>query len=370
MKRQPADAEPQRTEIRVRYYFLHLATALRPDLLRNSDLKLVMQQIKTWAEAAPGTELAAKTPAMVEVLDAMIANVAKIMPMKKDWRSIAIDHSNQCQTGAFSFTSGLSCGWVLERFERDGVRIPEEIPFHARIGVGPHAGRASVEEDFLLRDAYFMLAKCNFSLDKLESFRGKTPRGANAKAQYETISGANQNVATYARSALSGFYAFVECFVNSVGEDFVLRSPALPPATTELLRGKKDSRYLSIERKIELFPGLIRPDGKRPIVISDHAQIVEPYKAFVTHVKAVRDASAHYGKQKADIIMSPQLWAKKAADAASVCSGVARGFWRACYPGHAVPKYIGQLDEMQLLKGAEERARVEFSAVIEEESAP
>lgn len=300
---------------------------------------------------------------MIGVLDAMITAVAKVMPLKKNWRSIAVDHRDQCQTGAFSFTSGLTCGWVLERFEQDAVRIPEEIPLHARIGVGPHAGRASVEEDFLLRDAFFMLAKCNFSFERLESFRGKTPRGANAKEQYETVSAANQNVATYARSALSGFYAFVECFVNSVGEDFVLRNTSLPPTTTELLRGKKDGRYLSIERKIELFPGLIRTDGKRPIVISDPAQIGEPYKAFVTHVKAVRDASAHYGKHKADIIMSPQMWVKKAADAASVCSGVARGFWSACYPGRTVPKYIDQLNEIRLLKAAEERARAEHIPV-------
>jgi hypothetical protein len=61
--------------------------------------------------------------------------------------------------------------------------------------------------------------------------------------------------------------------------------------------------------------------------------------------------------------MSPQMWVKKAADAASVCSGVARGFWSACYPGRTVPKYIDQLNEIRLLKAAEERARAEHIPV-------
>jgi hypothetical protein len=354
-----------RGEIELRYYFLHLATAIRPDLLRNSDLKLVMQRVEGWANTAPAGEIATQAPAMMGIFDAMIGEVTKIMPLKKDWKAIAAEHRDQCRAGTFSFTSGLPCWWILERFERNAVRIPEEIPFHARIGVGPHSGRASVEEDFLLRDAYFMLAKCKSALDRLESVRGKTPRGNDSKAQYEMVSGANQNVATYARSALSGFYAFVECFVNSVGEDFVMRNAGLASPTKELLRGRKDGRYLSLERKIELFPGLMRADGKRPIVISDPAQVAEPYRSFVTHVKEVRDASAHYGKQKADIIMSPQMWAKKAADAAVVCTGVARGFWEACYPGRAIPKYVDQLQEARLLSAADERVTKEFLSVEE-----
>jgi hypothetical protein len=352
-------------EIKLRYHFLHLATAIRPDLLRNSNLELMMQQVEVWADTAPALEIAAHAPAVIAVLDAMIGSVTKMMPLKKDWKAIASDYRDQCQSGAFSFASGLPCWWVLERFERNAVRIPDEIPFHARIGIGPHSGRASVEEDFLLRDAYFMLAKCKAALTRLESVRGKTPRGGDSKAQYEMVSGANQNVATYARFALSGFYAFVGCFVNSVGEDFVLRTAGLTSPTKELLRGRKAGRYLSIERKIELFPGLMRADGKRPIVISDPAQLAEPYRSFVTHVKEVRDASAHCGKQKADITMSPQVWAAKASEAAVVCTGVARGFWDACFPGHAVPKYVEQLDGARLLSGAAERVKKEFLSVEE-----
>jgi hypothetical protein len=102
----------------------------------------------------------------------------------------------------------------------------------------------------------------------LESFRGTT-LGAESRKQYRTLSTANENVATYARFTVSAFYAFVECLVNSVGEDFVRRKPAVSAATKELLRGKKDGRYFSIEKKIELLPGMIRPDGKRPLVLSD-----------------------------------------------------------------------------------------------------
>jgi hypothetical protein len=210
----------------------------------------------------------------------------------------------------------------------------------------------------LLRDAYFLLVKCNHALIYLESFRGKVADD-QAQVQYRTISTANQNVATYGRFALFGFYSFVECLVNSVGEDQVLRHPALPEKTKELLRGKKDGRYLSIERKIELFPSLIRPDGQRPIIFGDPQQLTEPYAAFASHVKEVRDASAHYAKAKAEILMSPQMWAKKANEAASVCLAVARGFWAACYPARPGPVYLDSLDEASLVKNAELRVQSE-----------
>ena len=35
--------------------------------------------------------------------------------------------------------------------------FPEDLPSHARIGLGIHAGFGSIEEEFLLKDAFFML---------------------------------------------------------------------------------------------------------------------------------------------------------------------------------------------------------------------
>jgi hypothetical protein len=235
-------------------------------------------------------------------------------------------------TKEFSFSNGVSYGWLATRFDCSRLDIPDDMPYHARIGVGHHAGNAAVKEDFLLRDAFFMLAKCQLSLVRLERFRGELQTESVAKSRYKLVSIFNQNVATYARYAVFGFYSFVECFVNSVGEDFIAWNPNLSPGTCEILRGKKNGRYLSIERKLEVFPSLIRSDGNRPIVLSDPKQLTEPYKSFASHVKEVRDSSAHFAKFKVDIIVSPQTWERRAQNASTVCLSVARGFWGACYP--------------------------------------
>lgn len=152
-----------------------------------------------------------------------------------------------------------------------------------------------------------MLAKCQVSLTRLENFRGELKTAAIAKSRYKVVSIFNQNVATYARYSVFGFFSFVECFVNSIGEDFIARNPKLAADKCELLRGKKDGRYLAVEKKLEVFPGIIRADGKRPIVLSDPKQITEPYKTFVSHVKDVRDSSAHFSKYKADSVGRQQL---------------------------------------------------------------
>jgi len=208
-----------------------------------------------------------------------------------------------------------------------------------------------------------MLAKCQLSLARLGRFRGELQKESAAKSRYKLVSMFNQNVATYARYAVFGFYSFVECFVNSVGEDFIARNPNLSPDTCEMLRGKKDGRFLSIEKKLEFFPGLMRSDGKRPIVLSDPKQLAEPYKSFASHVKEVRDSFAHFAKNKADIIVPPQTWEKRANDASTVCLSVARGFWNACYPRRQLPLYLGKFDDAQHIKIAEQRVKMEIEEI-------
>lgn len=310
-----------------------------------------MHELATWIDTASSSELRERAPALRVILDKMVEQANQRLPPRTDWRKIAVEHWERCAKDEFSFSAGIPMVWLAERFDIGALGGPPDLPYHARVGIGAHAGRAAVEEDFLLRDAYFLLIKCDRALAHLETFRGREDTADN----YAQASIANQNVATYARTALSGFYAFVECFVNSVGEDFVLRTPGLAPPSIEFLRGKKDNRFISIERKIECFPGLIRGDGRRPITLSDPGQITEPYRTFITHVKDVRDASAHYAKSKKDILMSPQLWNKKAHEAATVCIAVARGFWKACYPERLGPIYLGDLDESKLQESTERR---------------
>lgn len=353
-----------KVEFKSRYSYIHLISSLIPGLPTNPEVRRTLNQTGTWIDAAPETELRAKADEVLAGLDSLLSLVQEQLPSKKDWRQIAADHWKNCSETGFSFSNGVSCGWLVERFDCSRLHIPDDMPYHARIGVGHHAGNAAIEEDFLVRDAFFMLAKCQVALARLERFRDGLKTKSIEKGRYKLVSVFNQNVATYARYSVFGFYSFVECFINSVGEDFVSRNPNVSPDTSEMLRGKKDGRYLSVERKLEIFPGLIRPDGKRPIVLSDPKQRSEPYQSFAGHIKEVRDSAAHFSKNKADIIVPPQAWEKRAKDASAVCMSVARGFWNACYPNRLLPFYLGQLDDARHTQIAGQRVRAEMKEIL------
>jgi hypothetical protein len=355
--------EQLKSEFKSRISYVHLVSSLIPGALTNPKVKAFLNETGAWVDTAEEKELRSKASTVLGLLDKSVTLAQQQLPTRKNWQEIAAEHWARCAKGDFSFNYGIQCGWLAERFECSYLHIPDDMPYHARIGVGHHADNASVEEDFLLRDAFFMLAKCQVSLVRLERFRDELKTDSLAKNRYNLVSMFNQNVATYARYAVFGFFSFVECFVNSVGEDFLARNPKLSPDTCERLRGKKDGRYLSVEKKLEVFPGFIRPDGKRPIVLSDPKQLSEPYKSFASHVKDVRDSSAHFAKYKADIIVPPQEWEKRAKDASVVCLSVARGFWNACYPNRQLPLYLGKLDDAQHVKIAEQRVKTEVEEI-------
>lgn len=202
-----------------------------------------------------------------------------------------------------------------------------------------------------------MLAQCTATLASLEALRpALRAKGELSKEEYKQVSTLNQNVATYARYAVFGFYSFVECFLNSVGEDFVRRNHSkLSPEQCEVLRGIKKGNHISTERKIETFPSMIRKDGMRPIIMSDKNQIAEPFKSFASEVKEVRDSAVHFSARKAAIVISPQDWEQRASSAAKTCMAVAREFRLACYPGRTLPLYLGKLDDQRHKEIAQKR---------------
>lgn len=347
-------------ELKSRYSYVHLVSSLIPGLPAHPEVARTLHHTGGWIDSAPESELRSRAPELLAVLDTLLSLAHQQLPPRVDWRQIAADHWENCRETTFSFSNGVSYGWLAARFDCSRLRISDDMPYHARIGVGHHAGNAAVEEDFLVRDAFYMLAKCRASLARLERFRDELKARHVETDRYKLVSMLNQNVATYARYAVFGFYSFVECFINSVGEDFIARNPNVSSNAREVLRGKKDGRYLSVERKLENFPSLIRSDGRRPIVLSDPAQICEPYGSFANHVKEIRDSAAHFAKNKAEIIVPPQAWEKRASDAAIVCLSVARGFWAACYPGRPLPLYLGQLDDARHAQLANQRMRIEM----------
>ena len=255
------EAEPLeeiKSELKARCSFIHLVTALIPNLLSNPDISGFYRETGEWIDSAAEAEIRSKAGLILDKLDSIIHLASKTLPLRQPWWKIAAEHWERCKGDKFSFDNGVAYGWLAKRFDCACLRMPEDMPYHARIGVGYHAGNAAVEEDFLLRDAFFMRAKCEASLILLES-QGENVKlkGKLSKADYKKVSTLNQNVATYGRYVVFGFFSFVECFVNSVGEDFILRTPTLSSEKKELLRGRMNGRYISTDRKLELYPSLL-----------------------------------------------------------------------------------------------------------------
>jgi hypothetical protein len=353
-----ADHEREiRSQLRTQWSYAHLKFALLPDLKNRPDIEEIIRASGEWLENSNQKDLVQGSPTISEGLTKIIELSESLLPSKEPWRKIAVEHWDNLRSGAFSYTHGIAYGWLAERFDCSKISIPADMPYHARIGVWNHIGNAATEEYTLLRDSFYMLALGESSLQKLESFKPELSGMTKLEnGDYKILSRFNQNTATFSRQAVSGFYSFVECFINSVGEDFVGRNKAaLSPQEIEILRGRKKSGHLSTERKLETFPSIIRLDGQRPIVMTDEKQIREPFKSFVKEVKDVRDSATHFSIHKAPLIIPPQEWVDRAKRASEICLEVAEKFWTACYPRRDLPHYLGKLDRIKQIALATER---------------
>ena len=125
----------------------------------------------------------------------------------------------------------------------------------------------------------------------------------------------------------------------------------------------KKGRFLSLEYKIEKYPSIIRIDKHSPIVISDPAQLREPFKSFVENIKTIRDSSMHYAQIKEAIWKKPLEWLEDARSASRLCIEVAREFWHSCYPLREQPKYLGELNYDKHISIAKERIKVRYEAM-------
>jgi len=196
-------------------------------------------------------------------------------------------------------------------------------------------------------------------MDTLQMLAEKAKELTDPSPAMRQLNAMKQSICRNSRLAIFSFYAFVECFVNSVGEDFACRNPGLPARDQELLRGSNKGSHLSTKQKIQKFAEIVRGDGSRPLILTDPKQRKEPFTSFVQHVKELRDAAAHYAKTKATIWLSPGDWLAPANQACDTCMEVARQFWHACYPERGMPDYLGWLETERHVKIAEDRLAAE-----------
>lgn len=331
--------------------------------ISNKTIRTRLIETSEFLNNADEDELINKGPILINHLQKTIDWYKKIFPPKVPLEQIAEEFNNIYLENKDVYSQGLVYGWLQNIMECSNMVFPEDLPFHARIGLGHHAGFGSVEEEFLLRDAFFMLALAEEAYKNMhtyskywkESNKPNDPELAN-----RLFGTANQNVATYSRLSILSFYSFVEAFVNSAGYDFSLRNKdILSPKEMEILHGTKKERYLSLENKIEKFPSIIRLDKKIPLILSDPKQIKEPFKTFIKDIKEIRDSSVHYSPKKEAIWRKPDDWINKAKSTSKLCLEISLKFWKACYPDKKEPRYLNGLDYDKHIDIAKKRLKLQ-----------
>jgi len=338
--------------------YLQLMTSLEPGEgnITNPTIKDSLNDALDFYKTTNEEGLLSKAPQLIKSFQPLIERFKSIAPLKVSLEQVAGDFNSLSKNNKDVYSYGIEYGWLQERMDCSHMGLPKDLPWHARIGIGHHAGRFSVEELFLLRDAFFMLASAEENFANMNQAANKIEKKTEVNLGINELYLANSTVAAYSRLCVISFFSFVEAFVNSVGHDFCLRYlNILSSADIEILQGKKKGRLVSVEYKIEKYPSIMRSDKKSPIVISDDQQIKEPFKSFVQQIKLIRDASVHFAPPKEAIWRKPLDWIESARSASKICTEVAKEFWEACYPDIDQPKYLEDLEYEKLLQSAKSR---------------
>ena len=323
-----------------------------------------LQDYDDWIETASDEDIRENSQSNYNLWDELIQEWQETFNPKTPWEQIAEDVESLEEDPDFSWAKGpISYGWLAERINCSLFELPEDLPYHAKVGAGHQALGFAIEEDFLLRDAILFLVMAQHEYKMLiEAIERAEKSNRSIDEIFEIYNKHSENVATYSRITVFSLYAFIECFVNSICEDFLARNRGVTLEKNDMdnLKGFriKDNgkiNYFQIQKRMEKIPGIIRGDKKCHLLLSDRAQRTEPFVSFFGSLKEIRDSTTHHAKTKADIIRDPEKWMEIIDNACDTCLEVARLFWIACYPDRPNPIYLDGLDKVKYINAAENR---------------
>lgn len=290
-------------------------------------------------------EFYSKALELNSVLVKMIEKAKQIFPPKEDIHKIGSYFNEYLKQNKEYFSFGIEYGWVEKFLDCSNV-WDERYPYHARVGTNYHAGRITVEEQFLLRDAFYFYVLAEQELKKLHKIGTvlKYSQKSYLKEVYPEANIINLNTCSYARTTILQLYSFFETLVNSISYDFMkLHENKLSQNDKDILIGKSNGKYLSLEKKIEKSHQIIRGLDKPIIKSIDQKQISEPFKTILLEHKNLRDSSVHYNPTKENIWLRPTDWvALMKKYGKSILDG-SKAYWRACFDDE-FPFYLDELN--------------------------
>jgi hypothetical protein len=324
----------------------------------NEISKIFNDFIKT----ATKDEIITKGPAVLNLIEPLLQMALKLFPPRKRLEVIAMEFKKfQIENPDYP-TYGIIYGWLNDLI--DCTRLYSDgLPSHARVGAFLHAGKFAVDENMILRDAFFFLALAEREMESFNQFITFSKIGKNGldDDSYSKAMNMNTNIGSFCRTSLVNFYSFVEAFVNGIGLDHLFKnSQKLESKDQEMLRGKYKGSYISLEKRLEQYSQIIRPDRKRVLIVTDLSQRKEPYKTFFDEGKEIRDSAVHFSALKEPIVRKPDEWLRKVKQYSKVSLNVAKDFWEASYQTKKYPDYMDLLDYDILYKIALKRLSVTY----------
>lgn len=363
-----------RTELKNYLIYIQLMTSLstqRYNVIKNPEMKRQLLNAYELIKEMDYNSLLSNGPIIKNNFQFLADYFLKKYPPKKSIADIAFEFNEFFKSGTNPFSTGIECGWLESVMDINAKNWPKDLPYQTKIGFGHHAGYASTEDEFLLRDSFYSFLKAEEAYKNLLKLRDVLKDKNDViesnfdKDSYDKLNLLKFNVAAYSRLSIISFYSFIECFVNTIGFDFYYRNKDnLSAKESEILKGKKKDRYLQLEYKLEKFPSIIRQDKKQIIFIKDDKQVKEPFKTFFQNYKNLRDSSVHYSPVKEKIWNSPFDWITKAREFKNLTIDSAILFWKACYPDSNGPEYLGKLDQKKQIELAEKRLQIDNEMLI------
>jgi len=151
-------------------------------------------------------------------------------PLKRPLNLIARVFNSFFKKGEEVYTYGLEHGWLDQQMDFKELGYYEDTPYHFRNGLGAHRGKGSIEEGFLMKDAFNIRVKAERYYDLLmlygEQLKKKQEEGKDefTSELYSQIAEIKFEVCAFSRLTIVSFYSFIERFINCVGHSYHLNN--------------------------------------------------------------------------------------------------------------------------------------------------
>lgn len=342
-----------RNKLNNKLVYIQLLFSLTPEEyggIANSKVREMIHNFYDFIKNSTNDELSKKENEVNQFLDSIIEEYKGKFENNKDIDTIANEFNNLFKGNNNIYSKGIEYGWLIETFNYLKLPYPDYLPYQTKIGLGVHAGNISVEEEFLLRDAFYLLVKAKDTFDKMHEYSIFIKQNeSNKENQYvlRALTNTNQTVATYSRLSILSFYSFFEAFINSIGYDFYCRNiDRLTDTQKSNLLGKRTNKpngFLSTEEKIERLQQIIREDKTVVLKIRSKKRTSTDYKLFFDEIKKLRNSSVHFSPNKESIWRKPDEWIKKSKTTSILTLQISSEIWEIIYPTKELPEYLNEL---------------------------